>query len=51
MGDDIGLIYSGLQVGRELIKSLPMLGNMVGGLILGDDYETPSWVNSAAAKA
>lgn len=51
MGDDIGLIYSGLQVGRELLKSLPMLGNMVGGLILGDDYETPSWVNSVAAKA
>ena len=44
----VGGAYSALMVGREMAKSLPMLYGMATALV---DAETPSWMNTLAAKA
>lgn len=43
-----GTVYSTALIGREMAKSLPMLYGMVTAF---SDSETPSWMNTIAAKA
>lgn len=43
-----GTVYSAALIGREMAKSLPMLYGMVTAF---SDSETPSWINTIAAKA
>lgn len=45
----VGTVYSGVLIGRELMKALPMLSGMIDSL-LGTDNENNSLLNSFAAK-
>ena len=47
-GPVIGSIYAGVQLARELGKSMPMLYGMASAL---SDSESPTWINQLAAKS
>lgn len=48
IGGPIGRLYSATLVGREFVKSAPMLYDIVG-MLSGTSSESPAWLNSVAA--
>lgn len=49
MGPGVATLYTTAIIAKELTRSLPMLASWV--TIWDDDYETPQWIQSAAAHA
>ena len=50
LGPEVALVYSTGLIGRELSKSLPLLGGFVDAA-LGTEFSTNSLFNSLAGKA